>query len=194
MACRCGCRRCGSFTRARNAATLILDEPDVYLHADLQRRLIRCLNVGRSQVIVATLSVEIISEVVPDQILVVDKRRPAYDIHRQSARRAAARRPARRRFTISRLRDCGTPVDVWAVEEKTYESSSTCMPRCSRSPRTPSTHCRTLNLEVGQGGSSILHLPALLRNAAGEQITFYCLLDRDYRVQQQIQATIRRRN
>lgn len=38
---------------------IILDEPDVYLHADLQRRLIRMLKRHKAQVILATHSVEI---------------------------------------------------------------------------------------------------------------------------------------
>lgn len=53
--------------------TIILDEPDVYLHADIQRRLIRFLKGRHQQTILATHSIEIISEVDPDNILIVDK-------------------------------------------------------------------------------------------------------------------------
>ena len=53
--------------------TVILDEPDVYMHADLQRRLIRFLRGRHRQVIVATHSIEIMSEVDPENILVVDR-------------------------------------------------------------------------------------------------------------------------
>jgi hypothetical protein len=59
--------RCGEYE------TVILDEPDVYMHADLQRRLIRFLKGRYPQVILATHSVEIMSEVEPDNILVVDR-------------------------------------------------------------------------------------------------------------------------
>lgn len=62
-------------TRARDASTLILDEPDVYMHADLQKRLIRHLKIQGRQVVIATHSVEIMSEVDPDQILIVERKR-----------------------------------------------------------------------------------------------------------------------
>lgn len=60
-------------SRARFESTVILDEPDVYMHADLQRKLIRLLRHRYKQVLLATHSIEIISEVEPENILVVDK-------------------------------------------------------------------------------------------------------------------------
>lgn len=62
--------------RSHDNASIILDEPDVYMHADLQRKLIRLLKALDKQVIVATHSVEIISEVEPAEILVVNRRSP----------------------------------------------------------------------------------------------------------------------
>ena len=61
--------------RCRGSSTVILDEPDIYMHADVQRKLIRLLRGRHSQVIVATHSVEIMSEVMADEILVVDRDR-----------------------------------------------------------------------------------------------------------------------
>lgn len=60
-------------TRARNHGTVILDEPDVYMHADLQRRLIRQVKRNHKQIIVATHSPEIMAEVEPEQILIINK-------------------------------------------------------------------------------------------------------------------------
>jgi hypothetical protein len=56
---------------------VILDEPDVYMHPELQRKLIRLLRNKFKQVIVSTHSVEIISEVEPDNILIIDKAKGA---------------------------------------------------------------------------------------------------------------------
>lgn len=53
-------------------STVILDEPDVYMHADLQRKLIRFVKDRFSQVMIATHSVEIMSEVDAEAILPVD--------------------------------------------------------------------------------------------------------------------------
>src|SRR5262249_23268922 len=61
--------------RVQGAACVILDEPDVYMHPDLQRRLIRYLKKRHEQVIVATHSVEMMADVDPDDVLVVDRKR-----------------------------------------------------------------------------------------------------------------------
>lgn len=56
-------------------SVVILDEPDVYMHADLQRRLIRLVSHMFSQLIVATHSIEIMEEVLPDNIIPVNNKR-----------------------------------------------------------------------------------------------------------------------
>ena len=53
---------------------IVLDEPDVYMHADLQRKLIRILKNNYAQTIIATHSVEIMSEVQPENILIINRR------------------------------------------------------------------------------------------------------------------------
>lgn len=58
--------------RNEGSPTIVLDEPDVYMHADLQRRLIRLLRDRHQQVIVATHSVEILAQVEPTDVLVVN--------------------------------------------------------------------------------------------------------------------------
>ena len=51
---------------------VVLDEPDVYMHADLQRRLVRLITPMFSQLIIATHSLEIIEEVPSDCIIPID--------------------------------------------------------------------------------------------------------------------------
>lgn len=60
--------------QATSLQTIILDEPDVYMHPDLQRRLIRFLRGRYPQFVITTHSIEILSEVNPDEVLVVDRR------------------------------------------------------------------------------------------------------------------------
>lgn len=52
---------------------IVLDEPDVYMHAELQRKLIRFLRDKYNQILIATHSVEIISDVEPKSIVVINK-------------------------------------------------------------------------------------------------------------------------
>jgi energy-coupling factor transporter ATP-binding protein EcfA2 len=53
--------------------TIVLDEPDVYLHSDLQRRLVRLLGSLEKQVIIATHSTEIIAEAARSDVVMIDK-------------------------------------------------------------------------------------------------------------------------
>jgi energy-coupling factor transporter ATP-binding protein EcfA2 len=59
----------------RNAdlPTIVLDEPEVFLHPDLQRRLARLLESTEKQVIVATHSSELLAEVDSKNIALVDR-------------------------------------------------------------------------------------------------------------------------
>lgn len=68
--------------RLRSAEVVILDEPDLYLHADLQRRLVRLLNSTPAQTITATHSSEMLAEASSESVVWVDK-----------SRRNAVRRP-----------------------------------------------------------------------------------------------------
>ena len=67
--------------RADREAFVLLDEPDVYLHADLQRKVVKLLLAeGFAQIAIASHSSEIISDVDPSSITVIRKR------HRYSAK------------------------------------------------------------------------------------------------------------
>lgn len=61
--------------RNRSASVVVLDEPDVFLHADLQRRLVRLLERQPYQTITATHSVEMLSEASEENVIWVDKSR-----------------------------------------------------------------------------------------------------------------------
>lgn len=60
--------------RSKNCEIVILDEPDVYMHADLQRKLLDIVKSKFSQIIIATHSIEIISRVEPDKIMAINKK------------------------------------------------------------------------------------------------------------------------
>lgn len=69
--------------RSRDDGTVVLDEPDVYMHPDLQRRLLRFVLSRNQQVIIATHSVEMMAEVDPEDLLPIDA-------SRRSARRTSS--------------------------------------------------------------------------------------------------------
>ncbi len=60
--------------RSKNCSVIILDEPDVYMHSDMQRRILELVKIKFPQVIIATHSLEIITRVDPDCILEINKK------------------------------------------------------------------------------------------------------------------------
>lgn len=56
------------------SSIFLIDEPDIYLHSDLQRQLISLLRDLGPDIMIATHSTEIISEADPDDIVVVNKK------------------------------------------------------------------------------------------------------------------------
>jgi len=67
------CQMLTFFVNSREASLFIIDEPDIYLHADLQRQLVSILKSLGPDILIATHSIEIISEADPDDLLVVNK-------------------------------------------------------------------------------------------------------------------------
>ena len=60
-------------SRVSAASLLIVDEPEIYLHPDIQRQLLGILRDCGADVLLATHSTEIMSEADPSEILLIDK-------------------------------------------------------------------------------------------------------------------------
>lgn len=60
--------------RSRDSSIIIIDEPEIYLHPDVQRQLLGILRAFDADVLLASHSVEIMGEADPSEILVIDKR------------------------------------------------------------------------------------------------------------------------
>lgn len=59
--------------RVRTSETIILDEPDVFLHPDLQRRLIRILEARPHQVVISSHAAEVASEADPESLVWIER-------------------------------------------------------------------------------------------------------------------------
>lgn len=60
--------------RSKENETIILDEPDVYMHPELQLKMLKIVKSMFTQVIIATHSVEMITNVSPRNIITIDKK------------------------------------------------------------------------------------------------------------------------
>ena len=67
------CQMLTFIVEGRDAALLAIDEPDIYLHSDLQRQLIRVLSDLGPDILIATHSTEIVAEAEPNDIVVVSR-------------------------------------------------------------------------------------------------------------------------
>lgn len=68
------CQMLTFIVKNADSSLFIIDEPDIYLHSDLQRQLVSILRGLGPDVLIATHSTEIISEADPNELLLVVKK------------------------------------------------------------------------------------------------------------------------
>lgn len=71
------CQMLSFIVKSSNASVLVIDEPDIYLHSDLQRQLVALLRELGPDIVIATHSTEIIAECEPTSLLNINKRKTA---------------------------------------------------------------------------------------------------------------------
>ena len=176
-------------TRSDTSTTVILDEPDVYMHPDLQRRVIRFLHGRFVQTILTTHSVEIMSEVEPENILIVNKS--------QEKSGFATSLPAVQRITES----IGSVHNIhltrlWTTRRfLLLEGKDLSILKVMKDTLFPKS---SIPLEIiphmsigGWGGWNLAVGTSLtLQNALGENIEVFCILDRDYHTPSEIKERL----
>jgi energy-coupling factor transporter ATP-binding protein EcfA2 len=165
--------------RADPAGTVILDEPDVYMHADLQRRLIRLVKGRYQQTVIATHSVEIMAEVEPENILVVERgrARSRFTSSLPAVQRLIEHIGGAHNIHLARLASAKKCV---LVEGKDLE-----ILRCLQDilfPKSEEPLDAVPNVSIGGwGGWGYAIGSAMFVKSTGEErIKMYCILDRDY--------------
>lgn len=166
-------------TRTPKASTVVLDEPDVYMHPDLQRRLFRFVKERFAQVIVATHSVEIMQEADPANILIVDRR---HGVSRFADSQPAVQRLVEQIGSISHIqlsrlwhaKKCilveGEDLSLLAIIHNLLFPDAA----------VPLDTLPTVPLGGWTGWPYAMGSALLLENAVGENVRPYCLLDSDY--------------
>ncbi|WP_185244667.1 ATP-dependent nuclease [Citrifermentans bremense] len=67
------CQLLTHLSRARGTSLVVVDEPEVYLHPDIQRQLLAVLRDAGPDVLLATHSTEIMAEADPSELVFIDK-------------------------------------------------------------------------------------------------------------------------
>jgi predicted ATP-dependent endonuclease of OLD family len=178
-----------SFTEKDNV--VILDEPDTYMHADLQRKIIRLLLEEQyKQLIVATHSIEIISEIEPENILVVDKTKKASRFTNTipAVQKLIDSIGAVHNIQLMRLWKCKKCIFVEGKDLTILKPLySTLFPKAEIPidiiPHTPIGGWSGWKYAIGSS--------MFLKNNADETIYVYCILDSDYYTKKQIEDRLK---
>jgi len=173
--------------RTRGEDTVILDEPDVYMHADLQRRLIRLVKSRNRQVIIATHSIEIMAEVEPEQILVIDQGRleARFADSLPSVQRVIDQIGGVHNLNLARL---STSKRCLLVEGKDVEILKQLQNTLFPSSSAPLDTIPNMSIGGWGGWQYAVGSKMLLRNALGEEIVTHCITDSDYHTTETISA------
>ncbi len=176
-------------THAGHSSSIILDEPDVYMHADLQRRLIRLLRTRHHQTIIATHSIEIMSEVEPDEILIIDRRKrfSNFASTQPEVQSLLANIGSIHNIQLARLNAAGRFIMVEGDDMDFLKRFQNTLFRDSHTPIDTIPH-----KSVGgwTGWERARGLSILLRDAATSTIRPYCILDSDYHTPDSIQKRL----
>lgn len=168
-------------------ATVILDEPDVYMHPDLQRRLIRYLRHQRRQVVVTTHSVEIMAEVDPEDILVIDRQHPrsTFAASFPAAQRVLDHVGSAHNLQLARLWHARRSL---LVEGKDFHILSDIFDVLFPGDKDGLSAIPYMSIGGWTGWQYAVGSSMLLRNSGGESIAVYCILDSDYHTETQKSA------
>ena len=173
--------------RARNC--VILDEPDIYLHPDLQRLVVQQVDsLGVEQFVVASHSVDILNEFAPEDVVFIDK-------SRSGARALSSLRDVQR--VVS---DLGSTANSYVAR---LARSRVCLfleggdfeilRRMAEAAGNKGFAARqdiAVPIEGSGNWERLLHLKWVIKNLTGEVVKPYLVLDRDYKCKQEVEQVI----
>jgi energy-coupling factor transporter ATP-binding protein EcfA2 len=182
------CQMLTHLIQSSESSLFLIDEPDIYLHSDLQRQLLGLLRNLGPDILIATHSMEIINEAEADDIILINK-------NRASARRI--REPSELRQVFTALGSNINPIltqlaktrRALFVEGYDFQILS----RFAQKLGLTSVARRNDFAVIPVGGFNperIRSLKGGMETALGGQITAAALMDKDYRCDAERKAII----
>lgn len=168
-------------TRTKDNKTIILDEPDVYMHADLQRKLVRLLRGRNQQTIIATHSIEIMAEVEPNQILIIDrdKQKSEFASSLPAVQKVIDNIGGIHNLQLARLWTARRCLLVEGKDMTILKHFQNTLFPDSQEPFDIIPH---MSIGGWGGWNNAIGTSMFLKNAADEDITTFCVLDSDYHI------------
>lgn len=178
-------------SRCPNEATIVLDEPDVYMHPDLQRKILKIVQKRFKQVIIATHSVEIISGVEPYQIVTVDKktRKMRYASNYRAVQEVITNLGSDHNLSLVRLGNAKKCIFVEGKDVKTLTKFQNILyPDCQVSL----DQLPTVSLGGWSRFNEALGAARLFYEETNGEIETFCILDHDYHTEAEIEELYRK--
>ena len=171
--------------RTENASIVVLDEPDVYLHPNLQRRLIRLLVRRYPQTVLATHSTEILAEVDPEDVMVVNYRRPAsrFTATQPQVQQVVERLGSGLNIQLARLHSSKRFLLTEGDEIKLLKH---CYDRLFPEAQDSLGTVPSMQIKGWGGWSRAMAWATVLRDAIDPEIMVYCILDSDQHLEEEI--------
>lgn len=166
--------------------TIILDEPDVYLHPDLQKKLVDMCLERSNQVIIATHAIDIIDEVDPECIVTVDKemKNSIRLTSVEELQKCIAQLGSTQNLKLAHFIRGNSCLFIEGRELKFLK-------RISNKYEIEDFNAEDFSV-IPIGGFSnwerLKHINWIFENALGERIKCYLILDRDYHPQWEIDS------
>lgn len=177
--------------RLRGESTIVLDEPDVYLHADLQRRLVRLLDSLDAQTITATHSAEVLAETDPNSILWVSRNRERAVSGATSNQLAALSAEIGSQFNIRLARALKAQM-VLFVEGDDVKVLTNIASNCGASRFANEIGLAVVPLNGFDNWDRVEPFAWFANNLLAGSVPLFVLLDRDYRPPQAARAVEKR--
>lgn len=178
-------------SRCPSEGTIVLDEPDVYMHPDLQRKILKIVQNRFRQIIIATHSVEIISGVEPYQIVTIDKktRKMQYAGNYRAVQEVINNLGSNHNLSLVRLGNAKKCIFVEGKDIKTLTKFQSIL-----SPDSQISLDQLPTVELGGWSrfDEALGAARLFYDETRGEIETYCILDRDYHTDAEITELYRK--
>lgn len=171
--------------RAQQSGILVVDEPEIYLHPDLQRRISEVLRLIGCQVLLATHSVEIINDADLGEVLLVERRAASAKrlVDITGLQSAAVLLGSNHNIQLTRL---ARHRQVLFVEGNDHKLLKKIAAVCG--------HSLDQSLCVPLGGSTqwqkVMYAEWVFTDILGERLRAAVLLDRDYRYSEEVKEFV----
>ncbi|MFB9843432.1 ATP-dependent nuclease [Mucilaginibacter ginsenosidivorans] len=170
---------------AKNASLIVVDEPEIYLHPDLQHKVLELLRHYNADIMIATHSVEIINSVEPNDVVLVDKKN-------KSAKRITDLIGLQ---NVANLLGSGQNIEltrlargkkILFVEGKDLKLLNKLSKICKHDNLFSDSKITVIPIEGFGQHDRIIHTNWAFTKILGEELKIAVLLDRDYRADETI--------